>query len=223
MNHASSPAPESQRTGAFLSQKIALASIDTNMILPMASELGASARDDAADASLRATSWEFASVYDRHYGYVHRAMRHLGVRSDALDDAVQDVFIVVHRKLAEFDGRFAITTWLYAIVIRVARRYRKAQAAQANFDVDESLPSACVLEEDVETRRKLGLAEAALATLDKDKREIFVLAEIEQLRVAEIAHVLEEPVDTLYSRLRVAKVAFHKALRRLELTQRRMP
>jgi RNA polymerase sigma-70 factor (ECF subfamily) len=165
----------------------------------------------------------FDAVYDRHFAYVHRAMRHLGVRGDSLDDAVQDAFMVVHQKLAEFDGRHAITTWLYAIVIRVARRYRRSAASVPVFESDEDLASPRLLEQDLDVRRKLIIAEQALASLDKDKREVFVLGEIEQMSVVEIAQILGEPVDTLYSRLRAAKEAFHKASRRAELKLRRSP
>jgi RNA polymerase sigma-70 factor (ECF subfamily) len=176
----------------------------------------------AAWASARAVP-TFEQVYDRHFPYVHRAMRHLGVRDASLDDAVQDVFIVVHKKLPDFDGRFAITTWLYAIVIRVARRYRKSQAAAQAFDSEHELVSSYALEHNLEVRRKLLVAEQALCSLDKHKREVFVLGEIEQMSVVEIAKVLGEPVDTIYSRLRAAKEAFHKASRRAELKLRSAP
>jgi len=150
-------------------------------------------------------------------------MRHLGVRADQLDDAVQDAFMVVHQKLEGFDGRHPITTWLYAIVIRVARRYKKTQVAARNFESDELLGEAGAVEVDFELGRKREIAERALNTLDKDKREAFVLGEIEQMSVVEIAAILGEPVDTIYSRLRAAKEAFGKAVRRAELTQRRVP
>ena len=184
---------------------------------------------DEGSAAFATTPWDksamltFEEVYERHFAYVHRAMRHLGVRADSLDDAVQDVFVVVHGKLGDFDGRHAITTWLYAIVIRVARRYRKSQAAAPVFERDAELASPHVLERDLDVRRKLMIAEQALGSLDKDKREVFVLGEIEQMSVVEIAHILGEPVDTLYSRLRAAKEAFYKATRRAELKLRRAP
>jgi RNA polymerase sigma-70 factor (ECF subfamily) len=176
----------------------------------------------AAWASAHAVP-SFDEVYDRHFAYVHRAMRHLGVSDAALDDAVQDAFVVVHQKLAEFDGRHQITTWLYAIVIRVARRYRKSQASAYAFDSEQELASPRLLDHDLEVRRKLLAAEQALASLHKEKREVFVLGEIEQMSVVEIAKILGEPVDTIYSRLRVAKEAFHKAARRAELKLRRAP
>src|SRR5688572_27538713 len=65
-----------------------------------------------------------AEVYDAHFRYVWRCLRSLGVRDAVLDDALQDVFIVVQRKLSQFDGRVELRTWLYAIALRVARRYR---------------------------------------------------------------------------------------------------
>jgi RNA polymerase sigma-70 factor (ECF subfamily) len=106
-------------------------------------------------------------------------------------------------------------------VIRVARRYRKAQAASRSLLPEADVASPKALEQTLETRRTLAAAEQALQSLDKDKREVFVLAAIEQMSVVEIADILDTPVDTLYSRLRAAKEAFHKALRRSELTQRR--
>src|SRR3954471_8083897 len=82
-----------------------------------------------------------ADVYEAHFAYVYRCLRHLGVHEPQLDDATQDVFVVVHDKLHAFDGRSAITTWLYAIVIRVARRYRERQGKAKRFDTDEQLTS----------------------------------------------------------------------------------
>src|SRR5438477_9556731 len=66
----------------------------------------------------------FAEAYAAHFRYVWRCLRSLGVRDGSLDDAVQDVFLVVERKLSGFDGRAELRTWLYAISLRVARRYR---------------------------------------------------------------------------------------------------
>ncbi len=67
---------------------------------------------------------DITQVYETHFRYVWRCLRSLGVRSEHLDDALQDVFIVVQRRLAEFDGKAQLSTWLYAIALRIARKYR---------------------------------------------------------------------------------------------------
>ena len=77
-----------------------------------------------AEERVRAVPGTLAEVYETQVGYVVRCLRSLGLHGPALDDAVQDVFMVVNQKLAMFDGRAQLRTWLYAIVVRVARRYR---------------------------------------------------------------------------------------------------
>ena len=67
----------------------------------------------------------FKEVYDEHFRFVWRSLRRLGVRESDVPDAVQDVFLVVHRRLAEFEGRSKVTTWLFGICFRVARDRRK--------------------------------------------------------------------------------------------------
>src|SRR6478736_6482237 len=135
---------------------------------------------------------DVATVYEAYFRYVWRCLRSLGVRDSQLEDALQDVFIVVQRRLPEFDGRAAVRTWLYAIALRVARKYRER-------------------------------ARRALASLDDDKREIFVLARVEQMSAPEIASVLRIPLNTVYSRLRAARLAFEAEIARLRGSPRSTP
>ena len=122
-----------------------------------------------------------AEVYEGHFAYVHRCLRGLGVMPPALDDAVQDVFLVVQDKLAEFDGKAKLSTWLYAIVLRVARRYRERAAKDAQRFVPDEELSADAPADELEQNEQLAFARRALAALDQDKREVFVLAVIEQM------------------------------------------
>ena len=73
----------------------------------------------------------FDEVYAAHFGFVWRVLRTFGVPAASLEDAAQDVFVVVHRRLPEFEGRAAITTWLFAIVLGVARNHRRSQRRRA--------------------------------------------------------------------------------------------
>jgi RNA polymerase sigma-70 factor (ECF subfamily) len=156
-----------------------------------------------------------AEVYEANFQYVFRCLRSLGVRSDLLDDALQDVFIVVQDKLAYFDGRCQLRTWLYAIGLRVARRYRARAAREHRQDDVEQLCCAGDADWSLEQRERWALAQRALAALDDDKREVFVLAHVEQMSAPEIAEIIGLPVNTVYSRLRAARSAFQAQAARL--------
>lgn len=165
-----------------------------------------------------------AEVYEAHFDYVHRCLRGLGVLPPALDDAVQDVFLVVQDKLPEFDGKARLSTWLYAIVLRVARRYRERAAKDSQrFVPDDELGAAPA--DALEQNEQLAVARRALAALDQDKREVFVLALVEQMSAPEIAVVLGVPLNTVYSRLRAARAAFGAQVARMRngTTKRRSP
>lgn len=165
-----------------------------------------------------------AEVYEVHFAYVFRGLRGLGVRPDLVDDAVQDVFLVVQDKLPAFDGSAKVSTWLYAIVVRIARRYRERAAKEASRFVADEPACAAQLEETIAHGERLAFARRALSALDQDKREVFVLAVIEQLSAPEIAVVLNVPLNTVYSRLRAARIAFSSQVARLQgSTSRRSP
>jgi RNA polymerase sigma-70 factor (ECF subfamily) len=172
---------------------------------------------------------DLATVYEVHFRYVFRCLRGLGVRDAQLEDALQDVFIVVQRRLADFDGRAELRTWLYAIALRVARKYReRARREPASLEAarerDPELPAAADSSADsaLENERLL-LARRALGSLDDDKREIFVLARVEQMSAPEIADVLGIPLNTVYSRLRAARLAFDAEITRLCASTRTTP
>jgi len=160
-----------------------------------------------------------AEVYEAHFQYVWRCLRGLGVAEAQLDDAVQDVFMVVHRRLAEFDGQARLTTWLYEIALRISRRYRSRAAKEAERqDPHEPLPEeSAAIEVGVDRHRQLALARAALEALPIAKREVFVLACIEQRSAPEIAGLIGIPTNTVYSRIRAAKQAFATELRRQQI------
>ena len=156
-----------------------------------------------------------AEVYDRHVAMVWRTLRALGVDEAALDDAVQDVFIVVHRKLADFEGRSALSTWIYGIARRVASQYRRRRRDRVDVAALERHPEpGRSPREDAERTQAARLVMALLAELDDDKREVFVLMELEQLAAPVVAEMLAIPVNTVYSRLRLGRQRFEAALAR---------
>jgi RNA polymerase sigma-70 factor (ECF subfamily) len=157
----------------------------------------------------------FDEVYAAHFAFVWRVLRTLGVREAGLEDAAQDVFVVVHRRLPEFEGRAAITTWLFAIARRVASSHRRATGR----DASRTEPLADEPAGASDTFAALSRAQAAatvmgiLDTMDEDKRIVFALVELEQMSVPEVARMLDLNLNTTYSRLRLARAAFETAVR----------
>ena len=173
--------------------------------------------DDELAARARASSRpEFATVYDEHFPFVWRSARRLGVDPSAVDDVVQDVFVVVHRRLADFEGRSSLKTWLFGILLRVVRDHRRTLRRkhpkeggdlEAIADTTSESPH-----ESAEKAEGVRLLHALLDALDDDKREVFVLAELEQMTVPEIADATDSNVNTVYSRLRAARREFDAAV-----------
>ncbi len=183
--------------------------------------------------SPQAVQLEIAAVYEAHFQFVWRCLRSLGVRDDVLDDALQDVFVVVQKKLQDFDGQANLRTWLYGIALRVARRYRARVAKDAQKFVASAaddgggeelgnVPSpAGDLEHEIETSERLAIARRALEALDDEKREAFVLSCVEQMSAPEIAEITGLPLNTVYSRVRAARLAFAARVARLQSSSAR--
>jgi RNA polymerase sigma-70 factor (ECF subfamily) len=149
----------------------------------------------------------FAEIFRDHAPRVWRALRRLGIAEADVPDLCQDVFVVVHRKLPEFEGRSTLATWIYGIAVRVAADHRRrahVRRERAVAEVPEERRSAPQFESLARERARVML-DAALDTLDDDKRAVFVLYEIEQLAMPEIAEALDCPLQTAYSRLYSAR------------------
>jgi RNA polymerase sigma-70 factor, ECF subfamily len=184
-------------------------------------------QDGPADDG-NATPPDLAAVYEAHFRYVWRCLRSLGAPDAQLDDALQDVFVVVQRRLPEFDGGAQLRTWLYAIALRVARKYRdRARREPSSLETTRESQPELVLEQSGEgaalQSERLALAHAALATLSDEQREVFVLARVEQMSAPEIAEVVGVPLNTVYSRLRAARLAFEAEVARRRASTRTTP
>lgn len=154
----------------------------------------------------------FDAIYDQHFVFVWRTLRALGVAAAHLDDATQDVFVVVHRRLDTFEGRSKVTTWLFGIARRVARNYRRGLRTAG--DLSEVLEAASdgrpsPYEETVRSEAIL-LLERVLDALEEKKRIVFVLMEIEQMTAEEVAAILGINANTVYSRRRFARLEFDR-------------
>lgn len=156
----------------------------------------------------------FDAVYREHWRFVWRSARRLGVPAERVDDVVQDVFLVVHDKLATFEGRSKLRTWLYAITHRtVAWHRRKAKKERRTDGAPTPNPTPDV-ERAVAERQAAEVLGALLGELDAKQRDVFVMIELEQMAPRDVADTIGVKVNTVYSRLRLARAAMGKRVRR---------
>lgn len=176
--------------------------------------------DLEVDAPSSMSGVDFRALYDANVAFVWRNLRRLGTWPSELEDRTQEVFMVAFRRLPTFEDRgFGARAWLFQILLRVAseaRRHRRRHPEDATEDLgadcvsesSESDPSAVL-----QLRRDVEALDRALATIDVGRRAVLVLHEIEEMSAPEIAKILEIPVNTVYSRLRVARAELELALR----------
>jgi RNA polymerase sigma-70 factor (ECF subfamily) len=163
-------------------------------------------------------SLDFDVIYEQHFDLVWRTLRRLGVAPAAVDDALQDVFLVVHRRLGEFEQRSSIRTWLFGITVRVASDYlRRGRRLENTTAIDVELRDEQSLDPHEQRARSeaVELLYRALSQLDPEKRAAFVLAELEEMTMAEVAAVVGSNVNTVSSRVKAGRRQFEAAVRRL--------
>lgn len=160
---------------------------------------------------------DFDAIYRDNAGFLWMVLRRLGVEEAFIEDALQEVFLVVYRRLPTFEGRAPLRSWLYGIALRVARaRRRRARVRSVLrfFNEDEEPADPTTGEERVERDDALAVLDGLLGELSPSRREVFVLAEIEGLTAPEIAEIMSSNVNTTYSRIRLARADFEAALAR---------
>ena len=165
---------------------------------------------------------DFDKVYDDMVEYTWNAVCRMGVRGSDADDVVQEVFVIVYRRLPEFEGRARLKTWIFEIMVHVVQHHFRAHARKPG---DRATGKGTEIESlvasqdkgparELERRDALRVLDRLLLELDDAKRVVFVLAEIEQMTLAEIAEILEANVNTVATRLRAARRDFERALSR---------
>ena len=162
----------------------------------------------------------FERLYDEFFDFVYRNARRLGVPRSAADDVVQEVFVVLHRRLAEYDGRATLQSWLYGILANTVRDYRRAfrrKQAPLVADGDEQLDPASSTaspEQRTQLKQDLTLLMKLLDDLPEAQRELIVLSDLEQMSVPEICACIGGNSNTVQSRLRVARETLKAKLAR---------
>jgi RNA polymerase sigma-70 factor, ECF subfamily len=171
----------------------------------------------------------FDDVYEQHFDFAWRNLRRLGVREAQLSDAAQDVFLVVYRRLPDFSAsaQASLRSWLYSIVVRVARQYHRGLRRKPSEAIDDisQLPDASGMQPERSAQQRQALEQllGLLGQLDEAKREAFVLSELEGLSAPEIAEILGVNVNTIYARIRAARRALEAAAAALPEASRTTP
>lgn len=158
---------------------------------------------------------DFEQIYRAHFRRTWRLLKRLGVSDGLLDDAAQDVFVVVHRRLDRLETSEKAKPWIYGIALRVASDYRRraarTQKRYAELYSEESDRRSDPFKT-IEMRQSLRILYEILNEFDEAKRTVFVLAELEQMTAPEIAKLLQINLNTTYSRMRAARMQFEKSL-----------
>ncbi|MEO8901100.1 MAG: sigma-70 family RNA polymerase sigma factor [Polyangiaceae bacterium] len=160
----------------------------------------------------------FQVVYDEQFDFVWTSVQRLGVESGAIDDVVQEAFIVIHSRLHTVEHPEALRSWVYGVVRRTVSTYHRARRARAvisatadGFEAESHDPTPFDI---AQTNSDMQFVAKLLAELDEPRRELLALVDLHEMTVPEAAAALDMPLNTAYSRLRKARLAFEAALAR---------
>jgi len=164
---------------------------------------------------------DLRGIFDAYAPFVWRTLRYLGISDSDVDDVCQDVFVAVHRKLSTFEGRSSLRTWIYGICLRVASDRRRFAHVRRELSVAEVSQGAMAPTQfdDYARSEARELLASLLDVLDSDKRAVFVLYEIEELLMKEVAEAVGCPLQTAYSRLHAARKLILSAAERARLKE----
>jgi RNA polymerase sigma-70 factor (ECF subfamily) len=174
----------------------------------------------AVNPASRNTTDRFRGVFDAHAAYVAASLGRLGIAPSDRDDLVVEVFLRVHREMERYDESRPIQPWLFAFAARVASEHRRLARHRREVLADgpDLTSTADAPDRKLETDDARRLVEHALDALDDEKRAVFVLHDLDDTPVPEIARALSIAEGTAYSRLRAARAEFTSAVRRLQIT-----
>ncbi|HZU81764.1 MAG TPA: sigma-70 family RNA polymerase sigma factor [Polyangiaceae bacterium] len=160
---------------------------------------------------------DLRAIFDEHFDYVWITLRRLGVREADLEDLAHEVFLKVHARLADYDAARPMRPWLFGFAYRVAADHRRL--ARHRVEVlgapAEALDPVMSADQRIEADQDRELVEAALEGIRMDRRAVLLLHEVDEVPVPAIARELGIPVNTAYSRLRLARGDLAAAYKRL--------
>jgi RNA polymerase sigma-70 factor (ECF subfamily) len=200
------------------------APLDSNRNALAGEHPASDAPPEARASRAPASPLSFEALYDQWFEEVSRWVRALGAREAERDDLVQDIFLVVHRRLADFDGQ-NVAGWLYRIAGRKVRDHRRLLWIRHLFGAKSAPLAEAMLTtrhsalDELETKQKRELLERLLDKLNADQRAAFVLFEIEGSSGEEIAKVQGVPINTVWARIHKARKKLQEQAERFEKRQ----
>ena len=155
----------------------------------------------------------FVALFEAYYDYSFHSLRRLGVADADVEDVLHDMFMMVYQKLDQLDATRPAKPWLFAFAVRFASDYRRlARHRVTGGDrVLATLPGGASPEEDASRAQATSLAMRALGELSLEVRSVFIAYELDEIPMKDIAVSMGIPVNTAYSRLRLAREQFGTA------------
>lgn len=159
----------------------------------------------------------FADIYRQEFDYVCRSLRRLGARSGDLKDLVQDVFLVVLQRLPTWDSTKPLRPWLFGISFRVFSQFRQRAFVRKEDSTDlmDEISVASNMEDVLSARDARACVLLALQKIEVERRPVFIMHELDGCPIPEVAQTLGLPLNTAYSRLRLAREEFKAAIERM--------
>lgn len=157
----------------------------------------------------------FRGLFDAEFGYVCRALRRLGVHAGDLEDVAQELFVTVYRSLGDYDPGRPLRPWLFSFALRFAANYRRLARNRAHLPSIELDRAKATASSETHTEARDTVLRA-LGALDFDRRTVIIMHDLEGFAAGEIAEQLGIPLNTVYSRLRLARADFRVAVEALQ-------
>ena len=158
----------------------------------------------------------FDSVFDAEFSYVCRVLQRLGVPHADVEDVAQEVFVTVHAKFGEYDRTKPVRPWLFAFAYRSASNYHRVAHRRESREQVSEAPPPTTPEEGALDRQAQALVLAALQQIPLERRCVLIMHDIDGFSAPEIGETLSIPTNTVYSRVRIAREEFKKAIQREE-------
>lgn len=166
---------------------------------------------------------EFRALYDAHFSFVWRTLMHFGVPEAAAEDAAQEVFVTLYRRLDDYDGETPLRSWLWGICRHVARgEWRGRVRAERREEAARGPAPEQAPDDALERKQAVDFVRDFIDGLSEDLQPVFVMMQVEGLSAPETAAALGLKVNTVYSRLRLAREQFERAGARLRAREARV-